>query len=112
PPGMPGYDATDDVQKFDPAAAKQLLSQSKYANTDSLKNLKFTYPASAANKTRIEWLQQQWQTNLGITVAPDPVDATTFTSLQKPWVKGIQDTVMDFEYGIFDQINIGVTAKK
>src|SRR5216110_1175402 len=33
PPGMPGYDASDDNQKFDPAAAKQLLSQSKYANT-------------------------------------------------------------------------------
>ena len=202
PPGLPGYDPTDTVQKFDPAAAKQLLSQSKYANTDQLKNLKFTYSASAANKTRIEWLQQQWQTNLGITVAPDPVDATTYTSLvkkpettplmfrlgwcadypdqqdwlttvfhssstvthvgykspdfdklvrqadadanpesrdktylqasqmlskdaaaawwyysatkylRKPWLKGVQDTVMDFEIGIFDQIHIGVTAKK
>ena len=202
PPGMPGYDATDTVQKFDPAAAKQLLSQSKYANTDALKNIKFTYGASAAAKTRIEWLQQQWQTNLGITVAPDPVDATTYSSLlkkpettpvlfrigwcadypdqqdwlttvflssstvthtgyknpdydklvrqadadpnpenrdktylqaskqlsndapaawwyytatkylKKPWVKGVQDTVMDFELGIFDQVNIGVTAKK
>lgn len=202
PPGMPGYDASDTAQAFDPAAAKQLLSQSKYANTDTLKNLKFTYSASAANKTRIEWLQQQWQTNLGITVTPDPVDATTYTSLvkkaettplmfrlgwcadypdqqdwlttvfhssstvtrvgyknpdfdkavrqadadpnpesrdktylqasqtlskdaaaawwyytatkylRKPWVKGVQDTVMDFEMGIFDQIHIGVTAKK
>ena len=32
--------------------------------------------------------------------------------LRKPWVKGVQDTVMDFEIGIFDQINIGVTTKK
>ncbi|HEY6958907.1 MAG TPA: peptide ABC transporter substrate-binding protein [Candidatus Limnocylindria bacterium] len=202
PPGMPGFDKDDNVQKFDPAAAKQLLSQGKYANSDTLKNLKFTYPASAANKTRIEWLQQQWQTNLGITVTPDPVDSTTYTTLvkkpettplmfrlgwcadypdqqdwlttvfhssstvthtgyknadfdkltrqadadpnpesrdktylqaskqlstdaaaawwyytateylKKPWVKGIKDTVMDFEYGIFDQIHIGVTAKK
>ena len=202
PPGMPGYDKDDTSQKFDPAAAKQLLSQSKYANTDQLKNLKFTYAASAANKTRIEWLQQQWQTNLGVTVAPDPVDATTYTSLvkkpettplmfrlgwcadypdqqdwlttvfhssstvthvgykssafdtavrkadadpnpesrdktyqeasrmlsndaaaawwyysatkylRKPWLKGITDTVMDFEYGIFNQTAIGVTKKK
>ena len=202
PPGMPGYDSGDTVQKFDPAAAKTLLSQSKYAGTDTMKNLKFTYSASAANKTRIEWLQQQWQTNLGVTVSPDPVDATTYTSLvkkpettplmfrlgwcadypdqqdwlttvfhststvshvgynnpqydshvrkadadpspesrdatyqqasrilssdaaaawwyysatkylRKPWVKGITDTVMDFEYGIFDQISIGVTKKK
>ncbi len=202
PPGMPGYDQTDNVQKFDPAAAKAALAKSKYANTDTMKNLKFTYPSSAANKTRIEWLQQQWQNNLGITVSPDPVDSTTYTSLvkkpettplmfrlgwcadypdqqdwlttvfhststvshvgwkntqfdtltrqadadpnpesrdktylqaskilstdaaaawwyytaqkylRKPWVKGVQDTVMDFEFGIFDQVNIGVTAKK
>src|SRR5438093_1094114 len=202
PPGMPGYDKDDTAQKFDPAAAKQLLAQSKYANTDTLKNLKFTYAASAANKTRIEWLQQQWQTNLGVTVAPDPVDATTYTSLvkkpettplmfrlgwcadypdqqdwlttvfhssstvthvgyksatfdaavrkadadpnpesrdktyqdasrqlsndaaaawwyysatkylRKPGFKGITDTVMDFEYGIFNLTAIGVTKKK
>lgn len=202
PPGMPGYDKDDTAQKFDPTAAKALLAQSKYANTDALKNIKFTYSASAASKTRIEWLQQQWQTNLGITVSPDPVDATTYTSLvknaatvptlfrlgwcadypdpqdwltlvfhssstvtrvgyknpeydklvrqadadpnpesrdktyqqasrmlsndapagwwyysatkylRKPWVKGITDTVMDFEYGIFDLTAIAVTAKK
>ena len=202
PPGMPGYDKDDTAQKFDPAAAKQLLAQSKYANTDTLKNLKFTYAASAANKTRIEWLQQQWQTNLGVTVAPDPVDATTYTSLvkkpettplmfrlgwcadypdqqdwlttvfhststvthtgyknpafdtavrkadadpnpesrdktyqdasrmlsndaaaawwyysatkylRKPWFKGVTDTSLDFEYGIFNQTAIFVTKKK
>ena len=202
PPGMPGHDSSDNVQKFDPAAAKKLLSESKYNNTDAMKNLKFTYSASAANKTRIEWLQAQWQTNLGINVAPDPVDATTYTSLvkkpettplmfrlgwcadypdqqdwlttvfhssstvtrtgyknaeydklvrqadadpnpesrdktyqsaskilsndaaagwwyytakkylKKPWLKGVQDSVMDFEIGIFDLVNIGVTTKK
>ena len=202
PPGMPGYDAGDTAQKFDPAAAKTLLSQSKYAGTDTMKNLKFTYSASAANKTRIEWLQQQWQTNLGVTISPDPVDATTYTSLvkkpettplmfrlgwcadypdqqdwlttvfhssssvthvgyknpafdtavrkadadpnpesrdktyqdasrmlstdaaaawwyysatkylRKPWLKGITDTVMDFEYGIFNLTAISVTKKK
>ena len=202
PPGMPGYDAADTAQKFDPAAAKTLLSQSKYANTDTMKGLKFTYSASAANKTRIERLQQQWQTNLGVTVAPDPVDATTYTSLvkkpettplmfrlgwcadypdqqdwlttvfhssstvfhvgyksaafdtlvrkadadpnpetrdktyleasrllsndaaaawwyysatkylRKPWVKGVADSAMDFEHGIFNSIAIGVTKKK
>ena len=201
PPGMPGYDKDDTAQKFDPAAAKALLAKSKYANTDTMKNLKFTYSASAANKTRIEWLQQQWQTNLGVNVAPDPVDATTYTSLvkkpettplmfrlgwcadypdqqdwlttvfhssstvthtgyknaafdtavrkadadanpesrdktyqdasrmlsndaaaawwyysatkylRKPWLKGITDTVMDFEYGIFDLVHVGVTKK-
>ena len=199
---MPGYDKDDTAQKFDPAAAKTLLSQSKYAGTDTMKNLKFTYSASAANKTRIEWLQQQWQTNLGVTISPDPVDATTYTSLVKkpettpplfllgwcadypdqqdwlttvfhstatishvgwkntqydtltrqadkeadpkkrddlylqaqklltadapvaflfssatkyllkPYVHGVTDTALDFEFGIFDQVNIAVTKKK
>ena len=83
PPGFPGNDTGDTAQKFDPAAAKTLLSQSKYAGTDTLKNMKFTYGAGASAKTRIEWLQQQWQTNLGITISPDPVDATTYSSLLK-----------------------------
>jgi oligopeptide transport system substrate-binding protein len=60
-----------------------LLAQSKYAGTDALKNIKFGYAASSTGKTRVEWLQAQWQTNLGITISPDPVDATTYTSLVK-----------------------------
>ena len=32
--------------------------------------------------------------------------------LKKPWLKGVQDSVMDFEIGIFDLVNIGVTTKK
>jgi len=202
PPGLPGYDKDDSAQKYDPAAAKTLLSQSKYAGTDTMKNLKFTYSASAANKTRIEWLQQQWQTNLGVTISPDPVDATTYSSLvkkpettplmfrlgwcadypdqqdwlttvfhststvthtgyknpafdtavrkadadpnpesrdktyqdasrqlstdaaaawwyysatkylRKPWLQGVTDTSLDFEYGIFNQTAVFVTKKK
>ena len=83
PPGMPGYDEGDTFQKYDVAAAKSLLAGSKYANTDTLKTIKFTYRTSATNKTRVEWVQQQWKTNLGIDVALDPVDATTFSQLVK-----------------------------
>ena len=84
PPGFPGYDTSDTNQKFDPAAAKALLSQSKYAGTDTLKNIKFGYGASATQKTRVEWMQQQIQTNLpGVTVAPDPVDSTTYSASLK-----------------------------
>jgi ABC-type oligopeptide transport system substrate-binding subunit len=32
--------------------------------------------------------------------------------LRKPWLKGITDTVMDFEYGIFNLTAISVTKKK
>lgn len=83
PPGLPGYDKDDHTQKFDAAAAKQLLASSSFAGKPELTGIKFTYSSSARNKTRIEWAQQQWKTNLGIDVTPDPVDRTTYTQLVK-----------------------------
>jgi len=83
PPGLPGYDKDDHEQKFDPAAAKALLASSSFAGKPELQGIKFTYSASARAKTRIEWVQQQWKTNLGIDVTPDPVDGTTFSQLVK-----------------------------
>ncbi len=83
PPGLPGYDKDDQAQKFDKTAAAKLLSESSFAGKDELKTIKFTYSTSARNKTRVEWVQSQWKTNLGIEVALDPVDRTTFSSLVK-----------------------------
>ena len=83
PPGLPGYDKDDHNQKFDPAAAKALLQSSSFAGKPELNGIKFTYSSSARNKTRIEWAQQQWKTNLGVDVTPDPVDRTTYTQLVK-----------------------------
>jgi hypothetical protein len=31
--------------------------------------------------------------------------------MKKPWVKGIVDSAMDFEIGIFNMTQIGVTKK-
>jgi oligopeptide transport system substrate-binding protein len=83
PPGLPGYDKDDHAQKYDPAAAKANLASSTFAGKPELNGIKFTYSASARTKTRIEWAQQQWKTNLGIDVTPDPVDRTTFSQLVK-----------------------------
>ncbi len=83
PPGLPGYDKDDSFQKFDAAGAKALLAQSSFAGKPELTTIKFTYSSSARNKTRVEWVQQQWKTNLGIEVALDPVDRTTFSQLVK-----------------------------
>ena len=66
-----------------PAAAKALLASSSFAGKPELQGIKFTYSASARDKTRIEWVQQQWKTNLGIDVTPDPVDRTTFSQITK-----------------------------
>jgi oligopeptide transport system substrate-binding protein len=83
PPGMPGYDKDDHTQKFDAPAAKQLLASSTFAGKPELNGIKFTYSSSARAKTRIEWAQQQWKTNLGVEVVPDPVDRTTYSQLVK-----------------------------
>ncbi|MHB8630605.1 MAG: peptide ABC transporter substrate-binding protein [Candidatus Limnocylindria bacterium] len=83
PPGLPGYDPNDHTQKFDVAAAKADLAASSFAGKPELNNIKFTYSSSAAAKTRVEWVQQQWKTNLGIDVTLDPVDRTTYTQLVK-----------------------------
>jgi oligopeptide transport system substrate-binding protein len=83
PPGRPGYDKDDTFQKYDVAGAKSLLAASSFAGKADLTTIKFTYRTSARNKTRVEWVQQQWKNNLGIDVALDPVDATTFSQLVK-----------------------------
>ena len=95
PPGLPGYDKDDHAQKFDPAAAKANLAASSFAGKPELQGIKFTYSANARAKTRIEWAQQQWKTNLGIDVTPDPVDRTTFSQL----VKKAETTPLLFSLG-------------
>jgi oligopeptide transport system substrate-binding protein len=83
PPGMPGYDSSDTFQKFDVAAAKAALAQASPSAQAALTGLKITYSSSARAKTRLEWFQNQWKTNLGVNVTLDPVDSTTYTQLVK-----------------------------
>jgi oligopeptide transport system substrate-binding protein len=83
PPSMPGYDNTDTTQKYDPAAAKALLDKASPASKAGLTGLKYTYSANANNKTRAEWAQAQWKTNLGVTIELDPVQSTAYTALFK-----------------------------
>ncbi|MBI3522570.1 MAG: peptide ABC transporter substrate-binding protein [Chloroflexi bacterium] len=83
PPGIPGYDKDDTIQKYDVAEAKKLFDAASPAAKDALKGLKFTYGSSARTKTRVEWVTQQWKTNLGVDIGLDPVDRTAFTALTK-----------------------------
>ena len=83
PPGFPGYDNTDDTQKYDVAAAKAALDKASPASKAGLTGLKYTFSSTATNKARAEWAQGQWKTNLGITVELDPVQSTAYTALFK-----------------------------
>jgi ABC-type oligopeptide transport system substrate-binding subunit len=80
--GLIGYlgDGQDPLAQSNPTMAKQLLTQ--YDPTGSLtKNLKYSYNAGGLNDPTAQFLQSQWQTNLGVNVTLDPSsDASQFIS--------------------------------
>jgi len=84
PPGYPGYD-TDTPLRYDVEAAKAALAESTYGGPDGLNalGLKLTFGDSPRNRQRSEWIVATYKANLGVDIALDPVDPTTFTALQK-----------------------------
>jgi len=86
PPGYPGYDAASPL-KFDPEAAKAALAAASepFNSAEKLNamGLKMTYAASARNQARHEWLAANYKETLGVDLALDPVEPTTYTALQK-----------------------------
>ena len=80
PPGLVGYlgDNQDPLAKFDPQKAKQLLKQ---ADPDGSKTRGLAYvydPESALNSQSAQFLQDQWQTNLGVHVDLTPETHSQF----------------------------------
>jgi oligopeptide transport system substrate-binding protein len=89
PPGIPGYDEGDTAQKFDVAAARQLLDKASPEARAALTSIKYTFSSTAVGKTRAEWIQQQWEKNLpGVKIALDPVDASALSGLFKGGASG------------------------
>ena len=78
--GLIGYagDNTDPLAKFDAAQAKQLLQQGD-PDGSKTKGLSYTYdPNNPLNGAVAQFLQDQWQTNLGVHVDLQPVDHSAF----------------------------------
>jgi oligopeptide transport system substrate-binding protein len=84
PPGFPGYDATSPL-KFDPEGAKAALAASTYGGPEALNALgmKATFGDSPRNRQRFEWLVASYKEILGVDIALDPIDSTTFTAITK-----------------------------
>jgi oligopeptide transport system substrate-binding protein len=81
PPGMPGYDASLGTQyAFNPAKAKQLLSDAGYSDVSKLPPIKFQYADSAGNKTIAQFLQGQMKDNLGIDITLEPMETKAFST--------------------------------
>jgi oligopeptide transport system substrate-binding protein len=69
PPGSPGHDASDDVQRFDPAAARQLLARSRYPAAQLTMTFEYVKDDNAGPARIAPWLAGEWKRNLGIDVA-------------------------------------------
>jgi oligopeptide transport system substrate-binding protein len=80
PPTLVGYlgDGQDPLAAFDAAKAKQLLQSADPSGTKT-QGLVYTYdPENPLNKTTAEFLQSQWQDNLGVHVDIQPVSHSQF----------------------------------
>ena len=83
PPGFPGYDAAETRFGFDPEAAKQAIADSTYGSIDKLPPITLTFSDTPRNRVRYEWLAGKYKDNLGVDMALNPVESTTYTALTK-----------------------------
>jgi oligopeptide transport system substrate-binding protein len=86
PPGYPGYDENTPL-KFDPEAAKAALAAASepFNSAEKLNalGLKMAFADSPRNRQRHEWIAAQYKEILGVDLALDPVEPTTYTAIQK-----------------------------
>jgi oligopeptide transport system substrate-binding protein len=91
PKGFPGYAEGETRWGFDPAAAVQTLTDAGYTVTDgqligpdgAAIEIVDTFSDTPRNRTRNEWLVAKWKEVLGIDIALNPVESTTYTNLTK-----------------------------
>jgi len=83
PKGYPGYDDAEDRYAFDPEKAQQALAESTYGSAENLPEIEFSFSDTPRNRTRWEWLQQQFSEVLGVEATLNPVEATAYTALTK-----------------------------
>jgi oligopeptide transport system substrate-binding protein len=83
PPGFPGADEAETRYQFDIEAAQQAIAESSYGSIEALPPITLTFSDTPRNRTRYEWLSAKYRENLGIDMALNPVESTTYTALTK-----------------------------
>lgn len=82
PPEMPGYSESVKSFAYDPARAKQLLQESKYAG--NLPRIVLNYSGSgSAPGDLLTAIQKGWEDALGITVELQAIDSSAFLREQR-----------------------------
>ena len=80
PPGLPGYDADLAGLPYDPARARQLLNESKYAG--NLPPIIYTDAGSGSDiGGDVAALAQMWQQNLDITITVENLEPDKYSDL-------------------------------
>jgi oligopeptide transport system substrate-binding protein len=91
PKGFPGYQEGETRFGFDPAKAVQTLTDAGYkveggkliGPDGKAIEITDTFSDTPRNRTRNEWLVAKWKEVLGLDIALNPVESTTYTSLTK-----------------------------
>jgi oligopeptide transport system substrate-binding protein len=83
PKGFPGYDAEESRWGFDPAMAMEAIAASSYGSVEALPEITATFSDTPRNRTRNEWLAANYKEVLGVDIALNPVESTTYTALTK-----------------------------
>ncbi|MCO4743249.1 MAG: hypothetical protein KC912_00580 [Proteobacteria bacterium] len=67
PPGLPGYEGPEGP-KFDPEAARALLAEAGYPDGEGFPEISILYNTQESHKLVAAVIQDNWKTNLGVTV--------------------------------------------
>ena len=79
PPGFPGYNPNLVGLRFDPEKARQLLAESKYADSESRPRIIVTHPGTGgAPPLDLEVTIQMWKDVLGVDVEVQNVEWATY----------------------------------
>ena len=79
PPGFPGYNADLDGLYYDPDLARQLLSESKYADAETRPRIVITVPGTGGSiGLDMEVVIEMWRQELGVEVEIQQVEWATY----------------------------------